>query len=63
MFAGSGRFPPVDGSKPGLAPATIFDRCEVDLGRADVAGDTLRVGSGGAILRYNARNYCACAFA
>jgi hypothetical protein len=38
MFAGSGRFPPVDGSMPRLAPATIFGRCEADLGTADVAG-------------------------
>ena len=44
MFAGSGRFPPVDASMPRLAPATIFGRREVDLGRADVAGE---IGSGG----------------
>ena len=44
MFAGSGQFPPVDGSMSRLAPATIFVRREVDLGRADVAGE---IGSGG----------------
>jgi hypothetical protein len=32
MFADSGRFPPVDVSMPRLAPATIFRRCETDLG-------------------------------
>jgi hypothetical protein len=46
MFAGSGRFPPVDGSMPGLAPATIFGRCEVDLGRGTLHGSPC-VGSGG----------------
>ena len=49
MLAGSGRFPPVDGSMPRLAPAAIFGRCEADLGRGDDAGDSLSVGSAGTI--------------
>lgn len=56
MFAASGRFPPVDGSMPRLAPATIFGGCEVGLGRAGVAGDSLRVGSGGMIRNSNNLN-------
>jgi hypothetical protein len=38
-------FPPVDGSMSGLAPATIFGGCEVDLGRADVAQGKLVAGA------------------
>jgi hypothetical protein len=43
------RFPPVDGSTPGLVTATIFGGCEVDVGSGDVAAASLRVGSGGVI--------------
>jgi len=49
MFAGSGGFPPLDGSMPRLAPATIFGRYEADLGRGDAAGDSLSVGSAGSL--------------